>query len=295
MRITGNMMHDQIQSGMLKRSDDLNAAHEKIVSGKKITKPSDEPAAAGRIMGYRTLVSKIDQYERNITSVQNKLKFTEKALDSSAQILQQLKEVALGQANSTAAERQKFASIAQQWFNEMIGVANTEVGGEHLFAGYGNSAPFDANGNVTGNISGEKKIDIDSGVRIKTNSVGEKVFKGVGLAGGVDAFGVITNFIAALNADDAAGIQTALTDINTAKTQVLNESADVVARQGIIGSVKERLVSVRQTVLNTLSKEEDVDMATAITEFRIREQSLDAARSAAARVFNMSTLFDFLK
>lgn len=295
MRITSEMMFAQIQAGMMKRENELSSSYERVVSGKRIKRPSDDPAVAERVMGYRGILSKIEQHERNITSVQNRLSFTKQALDSSVKTIQQLKQVALGQSITTAAERQQYAATAQKWLDELIGVANTEVGGEHLFAGYGNSAPFDANGNATGNISGDITVEIDTGINVRTNSVGEKVFKGVALPGGVDVFGVITNFITALNSNNDAGIQAALTGLNSSETQLLNGYADLEARNGIAGSVKERLAGVKLAVQNTLSKEEDMDMAEAITEFRSREQSLEAARAAAARVFEIPSLMDFLK
>ncbi len=291
-------MFEQAESSMMKKQEAVLDAHERVVSGKKILKPSDDPSSANKVMGYRSLLSNVDQYERNITAVQSRLDITETALKSANVVVQKLKELAIGQSAGTitAEERKNAAVMAQSWRDALVGIANTKTDSGYIFAGYATDiAPFDANGNPTGSISGEMETAIDSRVRIKANIPGDNVFKGTGSYGATDIFTSISNLITALNTDNIAGINTATNDLSSGVAQIVNARTDVAGRQGMAMDVKDRLAWVKLTTTNSLSKEEDVDMATAITEFTAKQQSLEAAQMAAKRLFEMPTLMDFLK
>lgn len=298
MRITSKMMFEQAEGAMMKRQEAVLDAHERVVSGKKILKPSDDPAGANKVMGYRSLLSSVDQYERNIAIVQSRLDITETALKSASDVVQALKGLAIGQSagTATAEERKNAAVIAQNWRDTLVGIANTKAEGGYIFGGYAaNAAPFDANGNTTGTISGEIDARIGNGVKIKANITGDRVFKGAVTYGTTDIFTSINNLITALNANDTAGINTAIIDLAYGEAQIVNARTDVAGRQGMASGVKESLAGFKLTTTNSLSKEEDVDMATAITDFTAKQQSLEAAQMAAKRLFEMPTLMDFLK
>lgn len=283
---------------MMSSQESLNQAQQRVTIGKNINNLSDDPASAGRILGHKTILSKIDQYSQNITSVQSKLKLTGTLLESGAATLGQIGD-AVSQSlstNNTAADRQETAKDMQYSLNQLVDLANTKIGDSYLFGGYGGNAdPFDAGGNATMDISGDIKVEVDKGVTVSANSPGNRVFQGVGVPGGVDVFSVIKNLITSLNANDDAGIRTAQSDLGKALNQFRNESVDVANRNSLVGAIEKRMTGVKNTITETLSKEENVDMATAVTDFRAKELALEAVRSASARVLNMPTLFDFLK
>lgn len=298
MRITNQMIFERLNSEMMSSQESLNQAQQRVTTGKNINTPSDDPAAAGRILGYKTILSKTDQYSQNITSVQLKLNLTGTLLESGVTTFGQISD-AVRQSlstNTTAADRQETAKNVQYSLNQLVSLANTKIGDSYLFGGYGgNTDPFDASGNPTGNISGDIKVEVDKGVTVSANSPGDRVFQGVGVAGGVDVFSVINNLITSLNANDDAGIRTALSDLVAARNQFRNEAVDVANRKSFVGITEKQVTGVKNSITETLSKEENVDMATAVTDFRAKELALEAVRSASARVLNMPTLFDFLK
>lgn len=297
MRITSKMIFSQIDTNLIKTQGDLLAAHDKVVTGKKILNPSDDPAAVNKILSYRTLTSNIEQYNRNLNAVQGRLEATESALDSTSNILQRLKELATAQANGTmnADDREVGAREAEQLFEEMVGIGNTKTESGYLFAGYdSDTVPFNSDGSVNAtDISGEINIQIDSGMTITANIPGDKLFKGE--SGGIDIFTVVNTFITALNSNDTAGIQTAISDMDSALNQVIDTRTDVGTRLSRIDLVRERLDDVKLITTKALSQEEDIDIAEAISDFTARQQALEAARASASRIFEMPTLMDFLK
>lgn len=294
------MMFEQTKSSMQKGQEAVLDAHEKVVTGKKILKPSDDPAGVNKVLNYRTLTSNIEQYNRNLNTVQNRLESTETAIGSATGILQRLKELAIAQANGTmSADDRKIAAVeVRQLRDEMVGIANTRTESGYIFAGYAtDTAPFQADGSVTPAVSidGEIKIEVESGGNITANIPGDRLFKGAGVTGGIDIFASMNDFIAALNSNNVAGIQTAIGDMDAGLNQVINARTDTGAGLSRIDLVRERLDNVKLVTTKALSNEEDIDLAIAISDFTARQQALEAARATASRIFEMPTLMDFLK
>lgn len=298
MRIASNMMFEQMNVNMLSSQDALYEANQVVTTGKKISKPSDDPASTAKILDYNSIISNIDQYNRNIESVHTRLDLTQTSLAAGVKVLEHIQAADAGKSasNATAAERQETATTVSNYLSQLVDVANTRIGEGYIFSGFGGGAePFDASGNAVGNISGDIKVKINKGFMINSNSPGDRVFKGAGLTGGVDVFKAVTDYITALNNNDTPGIQTAKDDLVKAKNQLNSQFSDVLARMGSIGAVKDQLAGVQETISKALAKEQNVDMNAAVTDFRAKETALDAARSASARVLNMSNLIDFLK
>lgn len=298
MRIASNMMFEQLNANMLSSQDALYEANQLVTTGKKISKPSDDPTSTAKILDYNSVISNIDQYNRNLESVQIRLDLTQTSLEAGVKVLEQIQGADAGKSatNATAAERQQIATTVSNFLSQLVDVANTRIGEGYIFSGYGGGAePFDASGNAVGNIGGDIKVPINKGLMINSNSPGDRVFKGVSITGGVDVFKAVTDYITALNNNDTAGIQTAKDDLIKAKNQLNNQSSDVLSRMGTLGAVKDQLAGVQAAISKALSKEENLDMNAAVTDFRAREIALEAARSASARVLNMPNLIDFLK
>lgn len=298
MRITNKMIFSQAEWGMIKGEEELLTAQERVTTGRRILKPSDDPSGVNKVMGYKTLLSKIEQYGRNLNAVRPRLEQTESAMASAVDVLQRLKELAVAQANGTmtADDRKMAAAEVQQLFGEMVSIANTEDESGYIFAGYaGNTPPFQSDGSITAGISvsGEINIQIDSGARIAANIPGDRVFKGTG--GGIDIFAALNSFISALNSNDVTGIQTAIANMDTSLSQVINARTDIGARLARVEMVKDRLDEIRLATTEAMSNEEDIDLAKAISDFTAKQQALEAARASAAKVFEMPTLMDFLK
>lgn len=298
MRIASSMMFEQLNVNMLSSQDALYEANQLVTTGQKISKPSDDPTSIAKILDYNSIISNIDQYNRNIESVQTRLNLTQTSLAAGVKVLEQIQGVDAGKSatSASAADRQQMATTVSNFLNQLVDVANTRIGEGYIFSGYGGNAdPFDGSGNAVGIISGDIKVKINKGMMINSNSPGDRVFKGVSIPGGVDVFKAVTDYITALNNNDTPGIQTAKDEIVQAKNQLNNQSSDVLSRMGTIGAVKDQLAGVQATISKALSKEQNVDMNSAVTDFRAREMALEAARSASARILNMPNLFDFLK
>jgi flagellar hook-associated protein 3 FlgL len=139
---------------LTQRQIELSQAQERLTSGKRVAKASDDPAAAARAERALAGVLRSETSQRAVEASRTAMTLTETALGDANELLQQAREslVAAGNASYSDQERkglaQKLAGIRQQ----LLAVANRGDGaGSYLFAGQGTTmAPFlDAAGGVT--------------------------------------------------------------------------------------------------------------------------------------------------
>ena len=66
MRVTNNMMRNNSTLNMQKNKVAYDKYLQQYTTQKKIQRPSDDPTIAVRALKYRTTISEIDQYLKNI-------------------------------------------------------------------------------------------------------------------------------------------------------------------------------------------------------------------------------------
>ena len=69
MRISQGMISNNMLKNISNSYGNLNKYMNQFSTGKKITKPSDDPVVAMKGMNYRSQLSNIKQYERNLGEV----------------------------------------------------------------------------------------------------------------------------------------------------------------------------------------------------------------------------------
>ena len=120
----------------------------------------------GRILSYREVISRTEQYPRNTVRAGSWLSTTESVLQEATDLLQGAKVLALQQANGTqsAESRQAAVTEVQGVIESLIRLGNTRVGSSYIFGGTRTSVqPFNDNGTYNGN---DKNIqaEINDGV-----------------------------------------------------------------------------------------------------------------------------------
>jgi flagellar hook-associated protein 3 FlgL len=146
MRISTSSAFEAGIETLTKRQIELAQSQERLTSGKRVAKASDDPAAAAR--AERALAGELraETSQRAVDASRSAMTLTEGALADANELMQQVREalVAAGNASYSDQERkglaQKLAGIRQQ----LLAVANRGDGaGNYLFAGQGTTvAPF---------------------------------------------------------------------------------------------------------------------------------------------------------
>jgi flagellar hook-associated protein 3 FlgL len=181
MRVADKMNHNQVLNNIGRNRNDLARLQNQAATQKRITKPSDDPLGAARIMESRTEIQGLNQYEKNILSAKAFIEFSEQSLGEVGELLIRAKELAIQQASDGASgpeTRQMVAQEIKQIFQQMVNVGNRKFGDRFMFGGYNTlEAPFDLDGNYRGDDA-EIEVPIDKSAKMAMNIPGSKVFLG---------------------------------------------------------------------------------------------------------------------
>jgi flagellar hook-associated protein 3 FlgL len=291
MRITSfaifNQMTRALQDGMKK----MSLYSERLSSGKKINKPSDDVYGMMNAMGYKVTLNEIDQYKKNIDNADSQLGLTETVMSSVGDILSRARELAVQGSTGTQTPANR-ASIAQEIASlrdEALRLSQTQFRDRYIFSGYKtDTTPFDASFNYQGDAN-EINVLIDRDSTIALNVTGDEAFS----SGGETYFETLDNLYNALINDQTSIIQASITLIDNATGQVANVRADIGARMNSIEKLKSTHED-RDTALKTLlASTEDDDIAVTISELTKTQVSLESLRASGAKVMSQS-LMDFL-
>ncbi|AKJ30966.1 flagellar hook-associated protein FlgL [Caldimonas brevitalea] len=146
MRIATVHTYEVAVNNLQHRQSDLSEAQDRLTSGKRVMRGSDDPTAAARAERARAQEERAVVAQRAVESSRNAMTLTEDALGDSIGLLQSAREglVAAGNGSYTPAEQKTLAAQLQQYRDQLLKVANRSDGaGGYLFAGQGSpSQPF---------------------------------------------------------------------------------------------------------------------------------------------------------
>ncbi len=185
MRIADNMSFNQIRKNVGENRSQMNDLQNQAATQKRVTKPSDDPIAASRVLSNRIELKGNEQYTKNLNYAQSFLELTDRSLDEVTQHLVRIKELLIAQANdasSSPESRRVVATEIDQLYNQIVKVGNSKLADRFIFGGYKTTKPpFDIHGNYLGD-KGELLVGIDKESYLSMNVPGSKVFLGDGLS-----------------------------------------------------------------------------------------------------------------
>jgi flagellar hook-associated protein 3 FlgL len=185
MRIADKMAYDQVNRAISKNRSEMSNLQNQAATQKRVTKPSDDPVAASRVLFSRVEQRGTDQFIKNLNYAKGFLDFSEQSLNELTELLVRAKELAISQANDASASQQTRRIVAEeikQLHNQSIQIANRKLGDRFIFAGFKTTdSPFDDSGEYKGDL-GEMKIHVDKDSFLAMNLPGSIVFQGKGLS-----------------------------------------------------------------------------------------------------------------
>ncbi len=149
MRITTKMMQNTSLRNLNVNKQHQERLTNQMATGKKITRPSDDPVTAIRALKLNASLDKIDQYyERNAKDARSWLDLTDKAIDTVAKILSNdssgMSQL-LNQAANDYNENKDITAIVKDLVSlaeEYYSVGNADSAGRSLFTGYRTDLPL---------------------------------------------------------------------------------------------------------------------------------------------------------
>ncbi len=193
MRIADKMKYDQVTANVGKNRSQMQELQNQAATQKRVTKPSDDPLAASRVLANRIDLQGNKQFTKSLGYAKGFLDYTDQSLGDLSEVVMRAKELAISQSNDASANeesRRVVATEIEQLYNQMVNIGNRKLGDRFIFGGFKTqSAPFDPKGNYQGD-PGEMNIHIDKEAFIPMNVPGGRVFLGMGIDrnGGVKSF-----------------------------------------------------------------------------------------------------------
>jgi flagellar hook-associated protein 3 FlgL len=185
MRISSTEQFQQGIDSILNQQAKLNQTQLQLATGKKVLKPSDDPAVATQLLNLSSLKANNLQYDRNINTALNELELQESVLASSGNVLQRVRELVI-QANNATQGSETRAAIADEISNladELLQLSNSKSpSGEYIFAGYNSRTPAFAKsgaGYVYQGDQGQRLLQVSEDTQLAVRDNGADVFQGM--------------------------------------------------------------------------------------------------------------------
>ncbi len=183
MRITNQIQQSNALQNIFRITEDLFAANQRIATGKRINKPSDDPLGIQDTLTLRSSIAKIQQFGRNIDNNRLFLNSADSSLDSVGLGISRALELAqsgLG-PSSDAQTRTNIAQEVQAILDQAIQEANTQVKGHFIFGGTDLlNAPYLANGSGLGAVysgnSDTLEVEVGANLTVPITRPGSAVF-----------------------------------------------------------------------------------------------------------------------
>lgn len=290
MRITQGMIADRTLRNLSANLTRLEGYSNQLTSGKRVSKPSDDPVAVASALSYRATLDQIDQHLKNIDDATAWLNTADSAFNSVGETLQRVNELAVTAANGTFSteDRQAVKAEVDSLREHMLQLANTTYSDQYIFGGTRTTTPAytSATPPTYAGDANTLQREIAPGVTVSTNVNGQVVFDPV--------FTALNDLSTALGANDTAGIAASLTTIQNAQTTLLTARAQVGARVNRLEAQRERLTDLQVNVTELRSKVEDADYASTLLNFSTAQTVYQAALKVGANAVQPS-LIDYLR
>ncbi len=190
-RISSSMMYQQALADIRRNQTEIARLQAGVGSGRRILKPSDDPAGATRALDIGETLARLDQYQVNARLADQRLSVEDSTLEGVQNVLVRVKELALA-ANSgtqTRESRAAFRTELTQRLSELLDLANVrDANGDYLFGGFsGATQPFVRDGSgavIYAGDQGVRELQLSSTRRVADGDSGDRVFMRVAAGNG---------------------------------------------------------------------------------------------------------------
>ena len=304
MRITTANAFESSLSNLQRRQQALAQSQEQLTSGKRVSKPSDDPAAAAAAERALAAESRSKAQLRALDSSRQAMQLSESALGDAGELMQQAREllVSAGNGTHTDADRKVIGESLRSLRNDMLAVANRSDGtGRFIFGGQGANGPplLDSPGGVAYNAA-SGQLMAASGETSPLSIDGQAAWllapDAANPGSTLSVFDVLDRVSGELltpgrtAAQISATLSSGLADIDSAANNLSAWRARTGEALNRIDGIGQRLSQTTLDAQRDRSDAEDLDMLQAISDFQNKQTGYDAALKAYSTVQQMSLL-----
>lgn len=184
-RITQSMLYARALRDVQNNLRGSQRLQEQVATGRRVNRPSDDPASMLRILPLRAELRDLDQLSTNTQLVRETTNLGAAGLEDASAVMQSARELLVQANNGTTSvgDLVGLGDRVDQLLRQMLGVANTSRAGRFLFGGtVTDAAPFRLEDGPSGTrvrYDGNQEsvlVDVAPGVEIALNAPGDGIF-----------------------------------------------------------------------------------------------------------------------
>lgn len=297
MRITNQTLYRDARASIQHSSEQLLEAQREVSSGKKISKPSDDPTAMATSIGQRAELATIETYQRAADSGTSRLTVVDTALSDLVDKLTAVQSAGMAGAGAprTPEQREAAAQTLEGLKQAIFEDLNTSFNGTYVFAGANSTTPpfTQGAGGVVSAYQGSTRqvtLDVDQGRSVTIGIDGSTISQGTAAA---SIFDDLDTLIAAVRAGNNTVISQKLPDIEAGFRRATAAQTRVGVQLAALESTQSQLVDRHLSAETRVAQNEDVNMAEAISGLTQAENAYNAALGATGKLSRRS-LMDYL-
>lgn len=308
MRVTNRMIIDSTYQNAAQHLEKMASLQNMLSSGKRVTKPSDDPTAISQAMLLRNTLEDQTQYVRNVGQVANWIDTSDQTVGQAMQVLDRARELAVQGASETQDlnSRKSIAKEIRQLQEQMRGISNTTLVGRTIFGGSQTLSqpypPFNAPGSPTvyPTPATDPRLDntdplsaeIGPQIQIAYNVTGSQVFGAT--TDPENVFQVLEDLANNLEGDQTSEIGASIDKLERRSETMALARADLGGKRNRIDLLKARYNDTEVGLRDLLSKNEEADMPEVISQLALATSVYQASLAASAKIIQPS-LLEFLR
>jgi flagellar hook-associated protein 3 FlgL len=308
MRVTQAGFYNQATQQMGKQQAKVFETQEQLASGKKILRPSDDPALATAINSLKSKMDINQRYLSNLNGMEDTLKMQEISVSGSVDVVSRIKELSVQAANDTysAADRKSIAIEIKELISSLADLGNMRsIDGAYLFSGYSQDKPpflESSLGVVTyTGTTDYQQVMFDEGRSMQIGMPGSDVFGSVqhlntstGTTSSVDMFTTLGSIYQALVTNDSDAIRDNLDKISSVHEHLIVQQSNIGSRMKRVETLTHAIEDRDYTYKALQSSMEDLDYVEAASRLKNQSLALQAGQQTFAQLSGLS-LFKYIR
>jgi flagellar hook-associated protein 3 FlgL len=287
MRITNQMMADNVTAQLLRQTEQMAKTQEHIVTGKRINRASDDPVGISSVLAYRKTISSLEQYNENISQGKLRIDTVDNIMEIVTEMLREAKNIAY---DTVPEMRTQLAEDVVAIRDQVLQMANYQIDGEYLFSGdITETTPYNSTTWLYNGDHETKDVLIGENMTAHLTADGENIF-------GTDndnVFNILNDLETALLAPNATDIEAQISRLDSAidnLTTIRTREAGIHKRLEATANHNDYL---KFNVEEMLSRTEDANIAEAIINFQVQQTTYESTLATSSMILQKS-LIDFL-
>ncbi|AUJ33021.1 MAG: flagellar hook-associated protein FlgL [Liquorilactobacillus nagelii] len=306
MRIADSTMYDNFLTSYETSTASMQKTMTQLSSQKQLTEASDDPLKASKIINLNTSIDQNAMYGDTIQDGISWNQMQDSALSSISDVMLRMRDLIQNSANGTNGSEVNSANKAEieQDMGQIVDTLNTKYGNKYIFAGENTTTkPFELEKNAAGDVTGLKyngtngnlSRQIADNVSVDLFADGSKFISNSDVGASAASLGdYFNNVVTALNSDNKDQLSgTLLSDTDAYRDNFVNVRTQIGALTNRLQSALSRNQSQATNLKESLSNEQDVDVATAYSKFEKEKLTYNATLAMGTKIMQ-TTILDYM-